>query len=175
MSFTLTLPCEVWILRDQQNKQQWDLLFLCSYMLPVGSPKGYCMIEVAADGNPSVQHRLSFSHRVSQVSLQDIKKELLALNISSAYALQLFLRENRYTLTSKGRNVIPLQISLYVLSIFLIVFFTLSNHNIPINFLIYLTLNLLLLLHKVHKKDMDAMRVLKKGISGTIYLRPRGY
>ncbi|XP_023778194.1 protein eyes shut homolog [Cyanistes caeruleus] len=43
-----------------------------SYMLPVGSPEGYCMIEVAADRNPPVQHRLSFSHRVSQVTFGSI-------------------------------------------------------------------------------------------------------
>ncbi|KAM7027961.1 protein eyes shut homolog [Passerculus sandwichensis] len=43
-----------------------------SYMLPVGSPEGYCMIEVAADGNPPVQHRLSFSHRASQINFGSI-------------------------------------------------------------------------------------------------------
>ncbi|RMC13437.1 hypothetical protein DUI87_10975 [Hirundo rustica rustica] len=43
-----------------------------SYMLPVGSPEGYCMMELAADGNPSVQHRLSFSHRVSQITFGSI-------------------------------------------------------------------------------------------------------
>lgn len=74
ISFTLPLACEVWMLRDQQYNQQWDLLFPYSYMLPVGSPEGYCMIEMAADGNPPVQHKLSFSHRASQVSLQNIKK-----------------------------------------------------------------------------------------------------
>ncbi|XP_053794413.1 protein eyes shut homolog [Vidua chalybeata] len=43
-----------------------------SYMLPVGTPEGHCMIEVAADGNPPVQHRLSFSHRASQINFGSI-------------------------------------------------------------------------------------------------------
>lgn len=132
-------------------------------MLPVGSPEGYCMIEVAADGNPPVQHRLSFSHRASQVSLQNIKNQLFALNISSAYALQLFSKENRYILTSSKRgNIIPLQISLYELTFFLIGVFASSNHNISNNVFFYSTLKPLFLLHKVHKKDMEAMRVKKK-------------
>lgn len=131
-------------------------------MLPVGSPEGHCTIEVAANGNPPVQHRLSVSHQASQVSLQNIKKQLFALNISSTYALQLFSKENMYILTSsKGGNIIPLQISLYVLPFFLTGVFASSNHNISINFLVYLTLKPLFLLHKVHKKDMDAMRVEK--------------
>uniref|UniRef100_A0A674KD90 Protein eyes shut homolog n=1 Tax=Terrapene triunguis TaxID=2587831 RepID=A0A674KD90_9SAUR len=37
-----------------------------SYMLPVGSPGGYCMIKMAADGNPPVQHRVSLTNPVSQ-------------------------------------------------------------------------------------------------------------
>lgn len=56
-------------------------------MLPVSSPEGYCMIEMAVDGNPPVQHRLSLLYQATQVSLQNIKNQLFALNISSAYAL----------------------------------------------------------------------------------------
>ncbi|XP_065443999.1 protein eyes shut homolog [Chrysemys picta bellii] len=37
-----------------------------SYMLPVGSPGGYCMIKMAADGNPPVQHRVSLTNPGSQ-------------------------------------------------------------------------------------------------------------
>ncbi|KYO47099.1 hypothetical protein Y1Q_0014009 [Alligator mississippiensis] len=37
-----------------------------SYMLPVGSPGGYCMIEIAAEGNPPVQHQVFLSYQVSQ-------------------------------------------------------------------------------------------------------------
>ncbi|CAM4531820.1 unnamed protein product [Lepidochelys kempii] len=37
-----------------------------SYMLPVSSPGGYCMIKMAADGNPPVQHRVSLTYPVSQ-------------------------------------------------------------------------------------------------------------
>lgn len=74
ISFTLPLPCEALIFCDQQYEQQWDLLFPYSYMLPVGSPGGYCMIEMAVDGNPPVQHKLSFSRQASQVSLRNIKK-----------------------------------------------------------------------------------------------------
>uniref|UniRef100_A0A8C2T3U8 Protein eyes shut homolog n=1 Tax=Coturnix japonica TaxID=93934 RepID=A0A8C2T3U8_COTJA len=39
-----------------------------SYMLPVSSPEGYCMIEMAADRNPPVQHRLHFSYQASQIT-----------------------------------------------------------------------------------------------------------
>ncbi|KAJ7408905.1 hypothetical protein WISP_117883 [Willisornis vidua] len=42
------------------------------YMLPVSSPEGYCVIEMAADGNPPVQRRLSFSHRASPVTFGSI-------------------------------------------------------------------------------------------------------
>ncbi|KAM6082169.1 protein eyes shut homolog [Chlamydotis macqueenii] len=42
------------------------------YMLPVSSPEGYCMIEMAADGNPPVQHRLSLSHQASQITFGSI-------------------------------------------------------------------------------------------------------
>uniref|UniRef100_A0A8B9NZ42 Protein eyes shut n=1 Tax=Apteryx owenii TaxID=8824 RepID=A0A8B9NZ42_APTOW len=43
-----------------------------SYMLPVGSPGGYCMIEMSADGNPPVQHRLSLSYQASQITFGSI-------------------------------------------------------------------------------------------------------
>eukprot|EP00075_Anas_platyrhynchos_P021732 XP_027310985.1 LOW QUALITY PROTEIN: protein eyes shut homolog [Anas platyrhynchos] len=43
-----------------------------SYMLPVSSPEGYCMIEMAADGNPPVQHRLSLSYQASQIAFGSI-------------------------------------------------------------------------------------------------------
>jgi len=43
-------------------------------MLPVSSLEGYCMIEMAADRNPPVQHRLHLSYQASQVSLKSIKK-----------------------------------------------------------------------------------------------------
>ncbi|KAM9297917.1 protein eyes shut homolog [Morus bassanus] len=43
-----------------------------SYMLPVSSPEGYCMIEMAANGNPPVQHRLSLSYRASQITFGSI-------------------------------------------------------------------------------------------------------
>ncbi|KAK2544841.1 hypothetical protein Q9966_001649 [Columba livia] len=43
-----------------------------SYMLPVGSPEGYCMIRMAVDGNPPVQHRLSLSYRASQIAFGSI-------------------------------------------------------------------------------------------------------
>ena len=43
-------------------------------MMPVSSPEGYCMIEITADGNPPVQHRLSLSYRASQVSLAKRQK-----------------------------------------------------------------------------------------------------
>uniref|UniRef100_A0A8C8RY53 Protein eyes shut homolog n=1 Tax=Pelusios castaneus TaxID=367368 RepID=A0A8C8RY53_9SAUR len=42
------------------------LAITISYMLPVGSPGGYCMIKMAADGTPPVQHILSLSHHLSQ-------------------------------------------------------------------------------------------------------------
>nr|XP_013807799.1 PREDICTED: protein eyes shut homolog [Apteryx mantelli mantelli] len=41
-------------------------------MLPVGSPGGYCMIEMSADGNPPVQHRLSLSYQASQITFGSI-------------------------------------------------------------------------------------------------------
>lgn len=41
-------------------------------MLPVSSPEGYCMIEMAADGNPPVQHRLSLSYEASQITFGSI-------------------------------------------------------------------------------------------------------
>ncbi|XP_010209435.1 PREDICTED: protein eyes shut homolog [Tinamus guttatus] len=43
-----------------------------SYMLPVGSSGGYCMIEMSADGNPPVQHRLSLSYQASQITFGSI-------------------------------------------------------------------------------------------------------
>lgn len=46
------------------------------------------MIEMVADGNPPVRHKLSLSYQASQVSLQNIKKQLFALNTQiSSYAL----------------------------------------------------------------------------------------
>ncbi|XP_052556852.1 protein eyes shut homolog isoform X1 [Tympanuchus pallidicinctus] len=39
-----------------------------SYMLPVSNPEGYCMIEMAADRNPPVQHRLHLSYQASQIT-----------------------------------------------------------------------------------------------------------
>ncbi|XP_027750512.1 protein eyes shut homolog [Empidonax traillii] len=41
-------------------------------MLPVSNPEGYCLIEMAADGNPPVQHRLSFSHQASQITFGSV-------------------------------------------------------------------------------------------------------
>uniref|UniRef100_A0A8V0X5P9 Protein eyes shut homolog n=1 Tax=Gallus gallus TaxID=9031 RepID=A0A8V0X5P9_CHICK len=41
---------------------------IISYMLPVSSLEGYCMIEMAADRNPPVQHRLHLSYQASQIT-----------------------------------------------------------------------------------------------------------
>ncbi|XP_064304639.1 protein eyes shut homolog [Phalacrocorax carbo] len=43
-----------------------------SYMLPVSSPEGHCMIEMAANGNHPVQHRLSLSYRASRITFGSI-------------------------------------------------------------------------------------------------------
>lgn len=48
------------------------------------------MIEMAADGNPPVQHRLSFSHQASQVSLQNQKIAIFFENFMSICTTVIF-------------------------------------------------------------------------------------